>query len=131
MQPLSNEIREKIVTHKQNGAKETDIASWLIISKSSVTKIWAIFVKTGSWFPKERTQGRKNAFSEEVQAAVLKKIEQQPDITLNELIELFELKISESGLSKKLCKIGYSFKKRQLILLNRTEKTFKSSGNRG
>jgi transposase len=131
MEAISNEIREKIIKHKQNGAKEQDIATWLIISPSSVTRIWGLFKCTGSWLPKEKTQGRKNALSNEVQAAVIDKIKEQPDITLNELIELFELKISESGLSKKLKKLGFSFKKRQLILRNKTERRFKLNAKSG
>jgi transposase len=131
LQAISNEIREKIVIHKKNNVAEKDISKWLLISKSSVTKIWALFKKTGDWIPKEATQGRKKAFSDEVEMRVLAKIDEQPDITINELIALFELNISESGLSKKLCKLGYSFKKRQLIRRNRTEKMSKPSENNG
>jgi transposase len=101
------------------------------VSLSSVTKIWGLFTKTGSYFPSERTQGRKKAFSDDVQASVLTKIEEQPDMTLLELIDFFDLKISESGLSKKLCKLGYSFKKRQLIQPNKREKTFKKNEKNG
>ena len=34
--PLSNEMREKIIQHKQNGEKESDIAKWLVINQSTV-----------------------------------------------------------------------------------------------
>jgi len=41
--PLSNEIRKKIIQHKENGEKEEDIAKWLLINKSTVTKIWRLY----------------------------------------------------------------------------------------
>jgi transposase len=76
MQPISNDIRERIIIHKQNGVAEKEIAKWLVISQSSVTKIWAAFKNSGSFLPKARTQGRKKAFSDDVLAKVLDKIEE-------------------------------------------------------
>jgi len=54
--PTSKEIREKIIQHKQNNINETDIAKWLIISQSTVTKIWALHKQTGSTNPRPRTK---------------------------------------------------------------------------
>ena len=36
MKPISNEKREMLISAKQRGEKETDIAKWLNISKGSV-----------------------------------------------------------------------------------------------
>ena len=129
-QPVSNEIREKIVLHKQNKVKEDDIAKWLIISKSTVTKVWSLFRETGSFLPRPRTQGRKSAIDEKTMAKIEAKIKKTPDVTLLELIEKFNLEISEGALSKKLKKLDYSFKKRQLIQLDKTVPTSKKhAGN--
>jgi transposase len=49
--------------------------------------------------------------SSELECKVLNKIKEFPDITLLEIIETLELKITGSGLSKWLKKRGYSFKK--------------------
>ena len=122
-QPTSNEIREKIVQHKQKGATEKDIANWLIISQSTVTKIWALFKTTGSFLPKPRTQGRKPTITEEKMAEIEAIIEEQPDITLNEIIEEFELGITEGALSKWLKKVGLTFKKRLSIQKNKSDQT--------
>ena len=119
-QPTSTEIREKIVIHKQNKVKETDIAKWLIISQSTVTKVWAQFTQTGSYCPKPRTQGRKPLVDEKTMKRVVSKIKEMPDITLLELIDEFGLQISESALCRRLIRLGYSFKKRQLILQSKT-----------
>ncbi len=113
--PASNEIREKIIIHKQNQVKERDIANWLLISQSTVTKVWALYKAKGSYLPLPRTQGRKPLVNDKTMSQVVSKIKETPDITLFELIDEFNLPISESALCKRLIKLGYSFKKRQLI----------------
>jgi transposase len=117
--PTSKEIREKIIQHKQNNTKETDIAKWLIISQSTVTKIWALHKKTGTIQPRPRTQGRKPLLTQQTLNQITQKIEQQPDITLKELIQEFNLKISQTALSKHLKKLDYTFKKRVFIQKNK------------
>ena len=76
-----------------------------------------------------RTQGRKSAIDEKTMAKIEAKINQTPDVTLLELIDKFKLKVTESALSKKLKKQGYSFKKRQLIRQSKTVPTSKKSAN--
>jgi len=122
-QPTSKEIREKIIQHKQNNVNEKDIAKWLIISQSTVTKIWKLHKQTGSIKPRPRTQGRKPKVTQQTMNQITKKIEQQPDITLKELIEEFNLQISPAALSKRLIKIGYTFKKRASTQKNKKTQT--------
>ena len=50
---------------------------------------------------------------------IVEKIKQQPDITLQELIEEFDLKISQVALCKRLIKLGLTFKKRRFIQVNK------------
>ena len=119
-QPISKEIRKAIITHKSNQAKEEDIARWLIISKSTVTKVWALYRQTGSYLPRPRTQGRKSAVSASVMVSIEEAIKNTPDMTLTELINGFNLHLTESALSRKLKKRGYSFKKRLLIRQRKT-----------
>jgi len=84
--PTSKEISEKIIHHKQNYVNEKDIANWLIISQSTVTKMWALHKNTGSIQSRPRTQGRKPLVSEQTRGQITRKIEQVPDIALKELI---------------------------------------------
>jgi transposase len=117
--PTSKEIREKIIHHKQNYVNEKDIANWLVISQSTVTKVWALHKKTGSIQPKPRTQGRKPLVTQQTMNQITQKIETTPDITLKELIHEFNLPISHAALSKRLTKLGYTFKKRRSIQKNK------------
>ena len=110
--PLSNEIREKIIEHKQNGVTEKTITEWLIISERSVLRICWLFRKTGKIEALPNNCGSKSVVSEEKMKKVIAEIEKYPDITLGELREKFELNLSIPALSKKLKKLGFTYKKR-------------------
>ena len=123
MKPISDRDRELIVAHKQNGKKGKEIAEWLMICEQTVSRIWRKFLTTGSYEPAPRTQGRKPKVSEDEMDAIIAKIEEQPDITLNELIEEFSLSISESALSKRLKKANLTYKKRLFIQKSKNDWT--------
>jgi len=112
----------KIIKHKNNGETEENIAKWLFISKSSVTKIWGKFQKTGNPFPEPR-KGRKPKVTEEEMEKAIAKQKEKPDITINDLIAECALDITESGMSKKLKKRGITFKKRCCTQKSRKAKT--------
>ena len=126
MKPISNEKRELLVTAKQRGEKETDIAKWLDISKGSVGTIWRLFRKTGSFLPTAYT-GRPSVLTSEKIDEIHAAVKDEPDITLSELIEKLSLPIKKSQLSRLLVSLGYSFKKRQLIRQSKTDRTSKKS----
>ena len=129
--PLPNKTREAIIAHKKNGKKEDDIARWLCISKSSVTRTWALFKVQDSVEPKPHNKGRKPAFGQDIMDKIVAKIKEQPDITLEELIEEFGLKISISALCRKLQKLNLNFKKRHYSQRNSRGMMFKNSAKSG
>jgi len=106
------EKRKLIIKHKQNGEKDKDIIKWLSVSQSTITRIWRLFKATGGVEGEPWRGGRKPLVDDETMRAVFARIEEQPDITENELIEEFSLGISQPALSKRLTKAGYTFKKR-------------------
>jgi len=122
MQPISKRDREIIVKHKQNKEKNENIAKWLFVSVSSITRIWKLFKETGAIEPKTGNAGRKPTLSEEELFEIEETIKEQPDITLLEMIDRFNLGITEGGLSKVLKKRGFSFKKRLSIQKNKKER---------
>lgn len=121
--PLSNETREKIIMHKQNNVKESDIAKWLIISKSVVTKTWKLYKTTGSWQPLPQNAGRKPLINEANIQKIKNKIAESSDITLQELIDEFSLPVSQSALCRTLKGLGLSYKKRHYFQKTNNEKT--------
>lgn len=119
--PLSKEIREKIIKHTENGARICEIAKWLMISRDSVIRIQKLKKETGSVEHRPLNRGRKPKITADEIAAIEEELKVNPDITLQEMIEKFSLRIKKSALSKRLIDLGYTFKKRSLIQQNRTD----------
>jgi len=113
MKPISNDKRELLIAAKQRGEKEEDIAKWLHISKGSVGTIWRLYRRTGSYLPTAYT-GRPSVITEEKIKEIQTAVDNEPDITLNELIDKLSLPIQKSQLSRLLISLEYSFKKRLL-----------------
>jgi len=129
--PLPKKIREAIIEHKINGEKEAEIAKWLCISKSSVTKIWALYKAQNSVEPKPHNKGRNPAFGQDVMDKIISKIQEQPDITLEELVDEFNLKISISALCRKLQRLNLNRKKRPFSPRNNSGKMSSSFAKNG
>jgi len=128
--PISNEKRSDIIKHIQSGESKENIAKWLFVCVRTVTRIWNKFTVSGNYEPEPQCSGRKPLVSDKVMEQVVSKINKTPDITLLELIEEFRLPLSESALCKRLIRLDDSFKKKQLILQNKTASTFKkNAGN--
>lgn len=124
MIPISNEKRALLIAAKKRNEKEEDIAKWLNVSKSSVGKIWKLYNDTGSYLPTPYP-GRQPLLSVEKWEAVKTLVANEPDKTLDEIIEELALPIHKSRLSVLLIEAGYSFKKRRFIPPNKTAKTSK------
>jgi len=121
MTPISNEIRALLIEAKKRGETEKSIAKWLNISERSVTTIWRLYRETGSYLPMPYP-GRQPILTPEKWEEIKALVKSDPDKTLDEIIEELDLPIHKSRLSVLLIESGYSFKKRQLIPLNKTEK---------
>jgi transposase len=112
MKPISNEKRELMIEAKQRGEKEEAIAAWLKVSKRSISTIWKLFKDTGSFQP-AKYPGRKSRLSDEKIDEICSAVNENPDMTLSELIERLSLPVRKSQLSKLLIKLGFSYKKRR------------------
>jgi len=120
--PISNDKRETIVKHMQAGESKEDIARWLLIHIRTVTRVWNKYNTTGSYEPNPHKRGRKPLVTSETIDAVVAKIKEVPDITLLELIDEFDLPISESALCRRLISLGLPYKKRHFIQMDKNEK---------
>jgi transposase len=115
MLPITNRERETIIFHKINNEKNENIAKWVRVSISSITRIWKLYRTTGKYEPKPQNSGRKPLVSADQMSKVIEKIKEQPDIILRDLIDCFSLGISESALCRRLLSLGYTLKKRHSI----------------
>jgi transposase len=123
MKPIPVRVRETIAKHKQTGQSGSEIAKWLMIHKQTVSRVWQQFLTTGNVTPKPKNNGRKPKINKKTMEKILTKIEQQPDITINSLIDKFNLQVSESTLSKRLKKAGLTHKKRLTTQKTKNTKT--------
>ena len=124
MTPISNEKRTLLIAAKERKENENDIAKWLQISKSSVGKIWKLYQDTGSFLPVPYP-GREPVMTAEKFEKVRIFVAQNPDATLDEIIEELSLPIQKSRLSVLLIEAGLSFKKRRFTQTDSSGKTFK------
>ena len=110
--PLSIDLRKRIIEAKLRGDTEDKIAAEKEVNKSTVTKLWALYRKTGSYEARPNPNGRKPALSAEQLEQIARKIDEQPDITLQELIEGLNLPVCISALCRTVKnKLKYRYKK--------------------
>jgi transposase len=106
----------------QAGETKELIAKWLFVCVRTVSRVWNQYKNSGSYEPNPQNSGRKPLISEETMAKIVAKIKETPDITLRELIEKFNLPISESALCRRLIRLGLTYKKRRSIRTSENEK---------
>jgi transposase len=110
--PLSNDLRKRIIEAKLRGDTEGKIAAEKEVNKSTVTKLWSLYRRTGRYEPRPCSSGRKPALSVGQLEQITRKINEQPDVTLQELIDELRLPICVSALCRTVNnKLGYRFKK--------------------
>jgi transposase len=114
MKPISNEKRELLISAKKRGEKEEVISKWLEISVRSVSRIWKLYSETDSVQPKKRP-GRKSSLDAAKLEQIRLAVKQQPDLTLEELIDKLSLPIKKSRLAVVLMGMNLSFKKRRYL----------------
>jgi transposase len=87
-----------------------------------VTVIWRLYRETGSYLPTP-FPGRLPILSKEKWLKTEQFVTENPDKTLEEIIEELELPIHKSRLSVLLIEAGFSFKKRRSTPKNNLGKT--------
>ena len=110
--PLSNDLRKRIIEAKLRGDTEEKIAAEKEVNKSTITKLWSLYRETGSYAARPNPNGRKPALSNKQLEQITQKINELPDITLQELIDELCLPVCISALCRTVNnKLGFRFKK--------------------
>jgi transposase len=129
--PIPSEKRADIIRHMQSGKSKADVAVWLFVCVRTITRIWDKYTRLGSYEPEPQRSGRKALVSDETMDRVMAKIRETPDMTLLELIDEFNLQISQAALSKRLIKLGLTYKKRRFIQKTGNAKMSSKRGKSG
>ena len=111
---LHNESRELLLKawDKTHDAKK--VAEFFSVNTSTVYRLVNRRDKTGEWQTRTHLRGRKSALSQEQKQSIIQLVQEQPDITINEIIDRLHLTVSDETVRRTLIKAGYTYKKKSL-----------------
>lgn len=119
-EPLDNKTRWKLVRAvRDEGMSYDDTAARFAVGRASVSRVLRRFRETGGVEPRPMG-GRRNGITDGPGLAMVKRlVEEKPDRTGEELVELFEAQTgrstSRSAISRAIKKLGFVRKKKKLV----------------
>ena len=113
--PLSIDLRKRIIEGFERGEAVKEIIVRLEVSQNAIYSLIRLYKETGDIKPLGVKTGRKSKLNEEDLTNITKAIADQPDITLEEIIEKLDLPICISALSRIINnKLNITYKKKTL-----------------
>ena len=110
------EVRKSVIAARKKGIRVQEICNVNSISKSAVYNFPKQEKETGNVMPRTKECGRKSILDESDLQAIDQLIQEQRDITLQEIKEALALNVSISTISWTVRnKLGYRYKKRQYM----------------
>lgn len=113
-QPLSNDLRERVVAFVEAGNSCNEAARHFDTSVSFAVNLMALFRETGSVAPRP-SGGRRHGKLDAAEAFLLDFVARRPDVTMPELAAALlsekDIAAAPQSLSRWLIKKGLSFKK--------------------
>ena len=111
---LHDEARKLLIEawNKTHNAKE--IAERFSVNTSTVYRLEKQMCETGSVKTRTSERGRKHALTPEDIQNIDQVIQQEPDITIDEIIDKLDLHVCNETVRKAVIKLGYSYKKKSL-----------------
>ena len=108
--PLSMDLRMRIAADCDAGMRVVDVAHKYHVSRRVVHQLLKLRRESGSLAPRQGKPGRKRkleSYRQEIEVA----IDENADLTLQDLIDRFALSVSRSTLWESLKRWGLSLKK--------------------
>ena len=123
--PYSKDLRERVVRAYLDGhGTYAEVADRFGVGEATVDRWVARVRRTGSVDPDAMGGDRRCKFDEESEALVVALVEEQPDVTRDELVVLLRdragLDVSPAGVQRALERLGLTRKKRRSMLRNAT-----------
>lgn len=116
---VSIEIRKLMVKNRRKGMTIKKIAEVFDVCEMTVIRILKREAETGSVEPSYEGCGRNSEMTPEKLEELKKLVNEQPDITLEEIRETMNLSMKKSQISNILRnKLGFRFKKKRYMLQN-------------
>lgn len=111
---LHNEARKLIVEAWDKLHSAREIAKCFSVNESTVYRLVERRERTGSIETQTNLRGRKSALSQGEHQAIIELVDDEPDITINEIIERLDLIVCDETVRRVLVKAGYTYKKKSL-----------------
>ena len=119
----SEDLRKRIIAAVEKGElSKTDIQIFFQISKTGLSYLIKHVKETGSIEPKPYGGGRQPKFQEEDIEKIKKYIDENPDATLEEILEHSGKDASIMAVFRTLKNMGYRLKKSHYSQANKKEK---------
>jgi transposase len=114
MQPLSQDLRKRIIAARKRGAGTGEVCQRFGVSRKSVERFWKQHCLTGTCQPKKIGGYRRSCLAEH-DRTLRRWIAAQSDLTLHELqkqcLEQLKVSIGITALWHRLEQLGLSYKK--------------------
>ena len=112
---LYNEARKLLIEawNRTHNAKE--VAECFGINTSTVYRLVKRMRETGSVETRTSLRGRKPSLSQKDIQNIDCLIQQQPDITINEIIDTLQLHVSDETVRKTILKLGYVYNRNRSV----------------
>lgn len=108
---LRNETRKLVLEAYDKHRNVKEVAKRFSVDTSTVYRLLEQRKRTGSVETRTYLRGRKSSLDEENLEKIRKLVEEQPDITLQRIIDTLELHVCIETVRKALLKMGYTYKK--------------------
>lgn len=115
---LYNEARELLIKTYEKTGNAKEVAKYFGVDTSTVYLLYRQKKATGSVKLRTNKRGRKPSLSSEDLSNIDKAIQEQLDITIDEIIEKFDFHVTNEIIRKAVIKMGYVYKKNLFMLLN-------------
>jgi transposase len=110
MKPIDKQTKLLALKAYASGKKAKDVASFFQVDIRTIFR-WSAINKAGGELCKKRNGRPPSRFNSEDKQKLSELVEQQPDITLEELKEAFGNHCHISTISRALSRLGYRYKK--------------------
>lgn len=111
---LHNEARKLLLEAWDKTHNAGEVAKYFSVNKSTVYRLVEHRDHTGSFKTRTNLRGRKPVLSEEQRQAIIQLVQEEPDITINEIIDRLNLNVCDETVRRFLVKEGYTYKKKSL-----------------
>ena len=111
---LHNEERRLIIQALNGHIPVKEIAECFSVNTSTIYRLRKQMEMTGSVETRTSLRGRKPVLSNDDIVHIDNLIQQQPDITINEIMDTLQLKVSDETVRQAVLKLGYVYKKKSL-----------------